>query len=105
MAENRHPGINMHKLPVGGGFVGFLFAGGCSLIFVLGFPTLWFFVALALALGVVVALFLKVRNNRRADRSKPLSILAAPEELENSRDSQPEQKPPCFQTLPTLWPV
>ena len=105
MAENRHPGINMHKLPVGGGFIGLLFAAGCSLIFVLGFPTLWYFVALAFALGVVVALFLKVRNNRRAERSKPLSILAAPEELENSHDSQPERKRPLFQTLPKLRPV
>jgi len=105
MAENRHPGINMHKLPVGGGFVGLLFAAGCCLIFVLGFPTLWYFVALAFALGVVVALFLKVRDNRRTDGSKPLSILAAPEKLEKSHDSQPHRKPPLFQTLPKLWPV
>jgi len=105
MAENRHPGINMHKLPVGGGFIGLLFAAGCSLIFVLGFPTLWYFVALAFALGVVVALFLRVRSNRGANRSRPLSILAAPGELENSRDSQPERKPPLFQTVPKLSPV
>jgi hypothetical protein len=105
MAENRHPGINMHKLPVGGGFVGLLFAAGCSLIFVLGFPTLWYFLALAFVLGVVVALFLKVRNNRRADRSKPLSILAAPEELPGSQHSRPDRKPPFCQTLPRLSPV
>jgi hypothetical protein len=105
MVENRHPGINMHKLPVGGGFVGLLFAAGCALIFVLGFPTLWYFLALAFALGVVVALFLKVRNNRRADRSRPLSILAAPEELPDSHQSQPDRKPPWCQTLPRLSPV
>jgi hypothetical protein len=105
MAENRHPGINMHKLPVGGGFVGLLFAAGCSLIFVLGFPTLWYFLALAFALGVVVALFLKVRNNRRADRSKPLSILAAPGELPDSHHSPPDRKPPLRQTLTRLSPV
>ncbi|MGA7755515.1 MAG: hypothetical protein WCB05_21980 [Candidatus Sulfotelmatobacter sp.] len=39
MAANRHPGITMHKISFGGGFVGFLFAAGSSLIFVLGFPT------------------------------------------------------------------
>ena len=105
MAENRHPGINMHRLPVGGGFIGFLFAVGCLLIFVLGFPTLWYFVALAFALGVVVALALKVVHNRRADRSKPLSILAAPEKLQNSQDSQQNQKPPLFRILPKLSPV
>lgn len=105
MAENRHPGINMHKLPVGGGFVGLLFAAGCSLIFVLGFPTLWYFVALAFALGVVVAVFLKVVNNRGADRSQPLSILAAPEQLGDRKDSPPRQKPPLFRTLAKLSPV
>ena len=36
MSQERHPGINMHKFTVGSGFVGFLFAGGCALIFVPG---------------------------------------------------------------------
>ena len=105
MAENRHPGINMHKLPVGGGFMGLLFAAGCSLIFVLGFPTLWYFVALAFALGVVVALLLKIVHDRGADRSKPLSILAAPAELENPEDSPQRHKPPLFRTLPKFSPL
>lgn len=105
MAENRHPGINMHKLPVGGGFMGLLFAAGCSLIFVLGFPTLGYFVALAFALGVVIALLLKVLHHRRADRSKPLSILAAPAEPENPEDSPQDHKPPLFRTLPKLSPL
>jgi len=55
MAGDRHPGITMHKLPVGGGFIGAVFAIGCSLIFVIGFPTLWYFVALAFGLGIAVA--------------------------------------------------
>lgn len=105
MAEHRHPGISMHKLPVGGGFMGLLFAAGCALIFVLGFPTLWYFVALAFALGVAVALFLKVVHGRRGDRNKPLSILAAPEELRNCQDSPPDRKPPLFRTLAKLSPV
>jgi hypothetical protein len=105
MAEKRHPGINMHKLPVGGGFMGLLFAAGCVLIFVLGFPTLWYFVALALALGVAVALLLKVVNNRRTDRSRPLWILAASEPLQNRQDSQPDRTPPWFRTLPRLSPL
>jgi hypothetical protein len=47
MAEKWHSGITMHKLSVGGGFIGFLFAAGSALIFVQGLPTLWNFVALA----------------------------------------------------------
>ena len=69
----------MHKLSFGGGFVGLLFAAGSALIFVLGFPTLWYFVAFAVALGVGIAAFLHLISERRSDRSKPLSILAAPE--------------------------
>src|SRR5215469_10301660 len=102
MAQNRHPGINLHKLPVGGGFMGLLFAAGCSLIFVLGFPALWYFVAFALALGVVVALLFKVVHQRGADRRKPLSILAAPAELENRRGSRQRHKPPLLRSVPKL---
>jgi hypothetical protein len=79
MAENRHPGITMHKLPVGGGFIGLLFAAGSALIFVLGFPTLWYFVALAFALGIGVAFLLRIVHQRRSDCHKTLSILAVPE--------------------------
>ena len=78
MAEDRHPGISMHKLPVGGGFVGFLFAAGSGLIFVLGFPTLWYFVALAAVLGLGIAVLLRMVHEHRSDRTRPLSILAAP---------------------------
>jgi hypothetical protein len=79
MAADRHPGITMHKLSFGGGFVGLLFAAGSALIFVLGFPTLWYFVAFAVALGIGIATFLSLISQRRSDRNKPLSILAVPE--------------------------
>jgi hypothetical protein len=78
MAEKRHPGITMHKITFGGGFVGLLFAAGSALIFVLGFPTLWYFVALAAALGVIVAVAMTAFRRVRPDRNKPLSILTAP---------------------------
>jgi len=77
MAEDKHPGITMHKLPVGGGFVGLLFAAGSALIFLLGFPTLWYFVALAFLLGIGVAALLRYLNQGRAETNKPLSILNA----------------------------
>ena len=76
MAEKRHPGITMHQLSFGGGFMGLLFALGSGLIFVLGFPTLWYFVALALALGIGIAALLRLLNQSRSDRNKPLSIVS-----------------------------
>lgn len=79
MAEKRHPGITMHKLSFGGGLMGLVFAVGSALIFVLGFPTLWYFVALAAALGVGIAALLRFFNEGRPDRDKPLSILSVPE--------------------------
>jgi hypothetical protein len=77
MADNdRHPGITMHKLPVGGGFAGLVFAVGSALIFVLGLPSLWYFVAFSAALGVGIAVIFRLVNNRRSERMKPLSIVA-----------------------------
>lgn len=90
MADNRHPGINMHKLPIGGGFIGILFAVGTSLIFVLGFPTLWYFVALAFALGIVIAFALRAVNQNRSERNKPLSIL----QMEPTKQSAAKPEPP-----------
>jgi hypothetical protein len=75
MAEKWHSGITMHRLSFGGGFMGLLFAAGSALVFLLGFPTLWYFVALAAALGVAVALFFKATSNWRSERNKPLSIM------------------------------
>jgi hypothetical protein len=79
MTEKKHPGITMHKLSFGGGFMGLVFAVGSALIFVLGFPTLWYFVALATALGVGVAALLRFIHEGGLDRSKPPSILSVPE--------------------------
>lgn len=75
MAADRHPGINMHKLSIGGGFVGLLFAVGSAAIFILGFPTLWYFVAFSAVLGVALALIMRFVHQRMSDRNKPLSIL------------------------------
>ena len=89
MAEDRHPGISMHKLPVGGGFIGFLFALGSALIFVLGFPTLWYFVLFAALLGLGIAVGLRMVHRHRSDRDRPLSILTAqakPTRAETKRD-------------------
>jgi membrane protein implicated in regulation of membrane protease activity len=66
----------MHKLPVGGGFAGLVFAVGSAVIFVLGLPSLWYFVAFSAALGVAIAVIFRPVNSRRSDRMKPLSIVA-----------------------------
>jgi len=91
MSEKRHPGITMHRITFGGGFVGLLFAVGSALIFVLGFPTLWYFVALAFALGVGIAVFLRLVSRWSENRNQPLSIMAAAEKTEKPR-SAPQQK-------------
>ncbi|HTS38393.1 MAG TPA: hypothetical protein VMH04_22150 [Candidatus Solibacter sp.] len=79
MTEKWHSGITMHKISFGGGFIGLLFAAGSALIFVLGFPTLWYFVAFAAVLGVGVAIVLRMFHRIRSHRNKPLSILATPQ--------------------------
>ena len=85
MAEKWHSGITMHKLTVGPGIMGLLFAVGCALIFVIGLPALWTFVAFSAALGLGVALMLRVINRNRSERAKPLSI------LESTQSVQTEQ--------------
>lgn len=80
MAEKWHSGITMHKLSFGGGLMGLLFAAGSVLIFVLGFPTLWYFVALAFALGVGVAALLHLSKDSISRRRQPLSITKAEQE-------------------------
>jgi hypothetical protein len=85
MSEDRHPGINMQKLPVGGGFVGILFAIGSAVIFILGFPALWYFVAFSAGLGIVIAGLIRFFHQSRSDRNRPLSILAVEKGQEKSK--------------------
>ena len=102
MAEKRHPGITMHKLSFGGGFVGLLFAAGSALIFVLGFPTLWYFVAFACALGIGVAVLLRIVSKGRSERSKPLSILAVSEASESRKRREHTRWRKSFKIMPGL---
>lgn len=50
-----HRGITMHKLQIGSGFPALLFAVGSSAIFLIGLPSLWLFVAMAVLLGIGIA--------------------------------------------------
>jgi membrane protein implicated in regulation of membrane protease activity len=99
MSDNRHPGINMHKLPVGGGFIGLVFATGTAVIFILGFPTLWYFVAFSAGLGIAIAVIIRFMHQRTSDRNKPLSILTA-EAQQNRQRRQRQKWHKTFQTMP-----
>lgn len=78
MSEGKHPGISMHKLPVGGGFIGLIFTAGCALIFLFGLPALWYFVAFSAILGAGLGVVFRWVN--RHGSPKPLSITAEPQE-------------------------
>lgn len=94
MADNgRHPGITMHKLPVGGGFAGLLFAVGSAVIFILGLPSLWYFVAFSAALGVGLAVIFRLLSSRRSERMKPLSIVVTNATDESAALSKRNQTP------------
>lgn len=105
MAEKWHSGITMHKLSFGGGFIGLLFAAGSALIFVLGFPTLWYFVALAAALGIAVALFLRASSRWRFEHNKPLSIMIAADEPRRPTPSQNEEHHHLLHDCPSTAPA
>jgi hypothetical protein len=52
--------INMSRIKVGGGVMGFLFAAATAYIFVVGIPAVrWFFVG-AISIGVGISLVLRV---------------------------------------------
>src|SRR5260370_31165910 len=102
MAEKRHPGITMHKISFGGGFMGLLFAAGSALIFVLGFPTLWYFVALAFALGIGVAVVLRIVSKGRSERTKPLSTLAVSETTRTRQSPDPPRARKSCKAIPPL---
>ena len=61
----RHPGISIHRMAVGGGLMGAVFAIGTVLIFVVGVPLgPWFLLAsLVLGAGVAAALYVWHQNH------------------------------------------
>ena len=101
MSEDRHPGISMHKLPVGGGVVGIIFAIGSAVIFIVGLPTLWYFVVLAFGLGIAIAVVLKVASHRLSDRGKPLSILTADEKSARLKPLREKNNGNLFHVAPS----
>ena len=72
-SKSPHRGITMHRLPVEGNFPGLVFAVGSALIFLLAIPALWYVVAGALAVGLVIAAALQLKHDR-PDDSKNLTL-------------------------------
>jgi len=65
-----HPGISMHKLPVGAGVAGFIFGVGMIIVFLMKLPILWAFFVPAILMGGAVAIFLR-RIDRRGPKPLP----------------------------------
>ena len=65
--EDSHPGIAVHKVPVGADVPGLLFAVGMVFIFLLAVPALSFLLAGAAVLGIAIAWALRALH-----RSQPL---------------------------------
>ncbi len=57
--ERPHPGITMHQIKVGGGFMGLVFTVGSAAIFLLAIPALWVPVLGSLVFGIGFALVLR----------------------------------------------
>jgi hypothetical protein len=61
-----HPGITMHSIHVGGDVGGLLFVAASTSSVLLGVPNMWFFLALAVGGGLMVAAILHRVHQRRA---------------------------------------
>ena len=102
--ESPAPQINVSKVPGGGGIAGALFTIGGALIFLVGIPRLWLFLAGAAILGCVVALIL--RHMRRETPGKPWILQATQAaDTASSPARAPENPPDQRQRLQALTPA
>jgi hypothetical protein len=72
--DHPHRGITMHEMPVGGSFPGILFAVGSALIFLFAIPALWYVVAAAAVVGLLIAASLQIFNGTHPDETSQLSL-------------------------------
>ncbi len=61
----RHPGISIHNIAVGGGIMGAVFAVGTCLIFFIGVVQVRWFLLLSLLLGLCIAALLYFWHKRK----------------------------------------
>lgn len=79
----RHPGISMHKLPVGADIMGAVFAIGIVLMFVVGIPIArWFLIAGVLLGGILATVFVLYHKHHKVEIT----------DLAGIEDSKPEVK-------------
>ena len=69
-SEHPHRGITMHEMPVGANFPGLVFAIGSALIFLLAIPALWYVVAGAAVVGLLIAAGMQIIHGHDTDRSR-----------------------------------
>jgi hypothetical protein len=55
-----HPGITMHKIPVGGNVIGLVFAVGVIAMILIALPEARSFLALSLPIGVAIGIILRL---------------------------------------------
>ena len=60
----------MHEMPVGANFPGLLFAVGSALIFLLAIPALWYVVAGAAVVGLLIAAVMQIIQGHDTERSQ-----------------------------------
>ena len=63
--EDSHPGIMIHKMPVGADIPGLIFAVGMVFVFLLAVPVLWYVLVGAAVLGIGVALLLHLIHDSK----------------------------------------
>jgi len=71
----RHPGISIHRIAVGGGIMGAVFGVGVCVIFLVGVVEVRWFLLMSLALGVAIAALLHFVHGR-----KPVEVTGADDE-------------------------
>ena len=55
-----HPGLNMHKIPVGGDEIGLMFVIGVITPILIALPEARCFIAVSLPIGVIIAIILRL---------------------------------------------
>jgi hypothetical protein len=55
-----HPGISMHKIPVGGDEIGVMFVIGVLVPMLIALPEVRNFILLSLPIGVIIAIILRL---------------------------------------------
>ena len=73
-----HPGISMHKLPVGGNIAGGLFTIGVVLMVLVGVPLAPWFLLGATVLGAILSIFVMRWHQRHKIEIDDLSALSEP---------------------------